>query len=136
MYLDKDNEKKTWSLFALVGGILFLCLGSLLALTNPGQKQYEEFATEKLVTYLKENVCQQTSPSIEEAIKSQMCNLMVNTGKGQIPKLIEKTSKRHNYLFLSMYETNLYLYRVETIGVLNQFFIIGVEKVYDSEEKL
>jgi hypothetical protein len=133
MFTEKDNERKQWYLFFLLGGIVFLALGTLFVLTNPGQKQYEEFATETLVTYLRDNVCQQNSQSLEEALKSNMCYMMLNTGKGQIPKIIESTTKRHNYLLLSVYETNLYLYRVETIGVFNHFVIMSFDKIYDTE---
>ena len=127
------GKMNPWRLPLLIGGVAFLSLGSLLVLTNPGQEQYEDFATQQLVLYLKENICQQTSPELGEAIKSQMCHLMVDTGKKQIPKLIAQTSQRHNYLLFSMYQTELYLYSFDTIGIFNHFYIIDVDKLYDGE---
>lgn len=126
-----NQEKSPLSIVFTLGGSLFLIFGFLLVFTNPSQKKYEEFATQQLVTYAKENVCKATSNNLEQAIKSQVCNLMLDTGKSQIPALISKTTQRQNYLVLSVYETNLYLYNFRTIGLLNQFFVIGFEKVYD-----
>ncbi|BAQ65861.1 DUF4359 domain-containing protein [Geminocystis sp. NIES-3709] len=125
------EHKSPLSITLLIGGGLFLVFGCLLLFTNPSQKKYELFAAEQLVIYAKENVCQATSGNLEEAIKSQVCNLMIDTGKNQIPTLIGKTTQKRNYLLLSIYETNLYLYNFTTIGLLNQFYVIGFEKVYD-----
>lgn len=125
------EQKSPLSITLMIGGSLFLGFGLLLVFTNPNQKKYELFATEQLITYAKENVCTATSNNLEQAIKSQVCNLMINTGKSQVPTLIGKTTQRRNYLLLSIYETNLYLYNFTTIGLLNQFFVVGFEKVYD-----
>lgn len=129
-----ENEKVNGRFTPLtIGGIIFLILGTVLMLTNPSRKEYEKFATEELVLYLKENVCQQKSQNLEEAIKSQMCNLMVDTGKNQVPKLVDKTTLRHNYLLLSVYETDLYVYNFQTIGVFNSFYVIAANKSYDQQ---
>ena len=122
-----------WRLPLLIGGVAFLSLGGLLTLTNPGNKQYEEFATEQLIQYLKDNVCQQTSSDLGEAIKSQMCHLMVDTGKKQLPKLIAQTTQRHNYILFSTYQTELYLYSFDTIGIFNHFYVMSVDKLYDEK---
>ena len=127
------KQKKYQSLWLTVSGGLFLLFGLFLLITNPGNKQYEEFATKELVKYLKENICQAKSAQLEEAIKSQMCNLMVDTGKKQVPRLVAETTNRYNYVLFSLYETNLLAYNFETIGVLNQFYVISVDQVYDSE---
>ncbi|MBL1211172.1 DUF4359 domain-containing protein [Geminocystis sp. GBBB08] len=119
------EQKSPLSITLSIGGSLLLICSILLFFTNPSQKKYEEFATQQLIKYAKENVCQAKSGSIEEAIKSQVCNLMLETGKNQLPKLIEKTTKNRNYVLFSIYETNLYIYNFETIGFLNQFFVIG-----------
>ncbi|BAQ62020.1 hypothetical protein GM3708_2426 [Geminocystis sp. NIES-3708] len=120
-----SEQRSPLSITLTIGGSLFLIFSFLLFFTNPPQKKYEQFAAEQLIKYAKENVCIAKSESIEEAVKSQVCNLMIETGKNQIPKLIEKTTRKRNYLLFSVYETNLYIYNFETIGLLNQFFVIG-----------
>jgi hypothetical protein len=133
MISSPDDNFNFWRLPLMICGIIFLGLGGLLMLTNPSQQQYEEFATEQLVIQMKEKVCQSNSSNLGEAIKSQICNLMLDTGKKQIPKLIGETTQRHNYLLLSVYETKLYLYSVETLGIFNHFYIIGFNKLYDEK---
>lgn len=133
MISSPDDDFNFWRLPLMICGIIFLGLGGLLMLTNPSQQQYEEFATEQLVIQMKEKVCQANSSNLGEAVKSQICNLMLDTGKKQIPKLIGETTQRHNYLLLSVYETKLYLYSVETLGIFNHFYIIGFNKLYDDK---
>ncbi len=128
-----EEQKNSRRLWLNIGGGLFLAFGCLLFLTNPGQRQYEKFATEQLVKYARENVCQAKSAKLEEALKSQMCTLMLETGKSQVPKLIRETTNRSNYALLSLYETNLYIYNFETIGIFNHFYVIGVDKLDDPE---
>lgn len=120
-----SEQRSPLSVTLTIGGSLFLIVSIILFFTNPPQKKYEEFAAEQLIKYAKENVCLAKSENIQEAVKSQVCILMIETGKNQIPKLIEKTTQKRNYLLFSVYETNLYVYNFETIGILNQFFVIG-----------
>jgi Domain of unknown function (DUF4359) len=120
-----SEQRSPLSVTLTLGGSLFLIVSILLFFTNPSQKKYEEFAAEQLIKYAKENVCIAKSDNIQEAVKSQVCVLIIETGKNQVPKLIEKTTQKRNYLLFSVYETNLYVYNFETIGILNQFFVIG-----------
>lgn len=131
MIPSKQEDYNYWHLPLTISGIVFLVLGAILTLTNPSQKQYEEFATEQLVIYLKENVCKQKSANLGEALKSQICNLMVDTGKKQVPQVVAQTTDHHNYLLLSVYETQLYIYSFQTIGIFNNFYVVGVDKIYD-----
>ena len=55
---------------------------------------------------------------------------MIDTGRGQVPRLIQETTQRRNYLFFSIYETDLFLYQFETIGIFNDFYILDVRKTY------
>lgn len=121
-----SEQKSPLSITLTITGSLLFTASFLLFFTNPPQKKYEQFAAEQLVKYAKENVCMAKSENIQEAVKSQMCNLIIDTGKHQIPKLIEKTTHQRNYVLFSIYETNLYIYNFETIALLNQFFVIGV----------
>ena len=99
-------------------------------LTNPSEQEYEKFATEQLIIYARNNVCSANSGSLEQAIKSKLCNLMVDTGRVQVPKLITKTTQTKNYILFSVYETDLFLYEFQTIGVFNNFYIIDIHQVY------
>ena len=112
----------------MITGGIFSIASTMLIFTNPSPSKYQEFATQELVRYAKENVCQAQSNSLEEAIKSQVCNVMIDTGRGQIPVLIEETTETRNYVLFSLYETDLYLYQFQTIGVFNEFYVIDVHQ--------
>ena len=99
--------------------------------TNPNQKQYEEFAEEKLSLYAKENLCQAGASGLDQVVKSQVCHMMVEAGKGQIPRVVRETTQKRDYMVLSIYETNLYLYKFRTIGVFNNFYVLDVNQLYD-----
>ena len=114
-------------LFALGSGLV-LTSSLILFVTNPSSQKYEKFATEQLVIYAKENICSPDSDNLEEAIKSQVCNLMIDTGRSQIPRLIRETTQRRNYVLFSVYETDLFLYEFEVLGLFNNFYIIDVYK--------
>lgn len=130
LFLEKRNLVTV--LLSVTGGF-FLVFSTVLFLTNPNSTKYEQFATEALIRYTKENICPAKSANLEEAIKSQLCNLMVDTGKGQIPKLIASNTQRGNYLLFSIYRTNLYIYQFETIGIFNNFYVIGATKIYEQQ---
>lgn len=125
------EERKFPRILLAVSGGFFLIMGIILTLTNPNSTKYEKFATEELVRYAKENICPAQSSNLEEMIKSQVCNLIVDTGKNKIPHLIASNTKRNNYLLLSLYTTNLYIYQFETIAVFNNFYVINAQKLHE-----
>ena len=103
------NKRSSVSfLFTLSSGLVVIS-SLILMLTNPSNKKYQKFATEQLVIYAKENICSANSGNLEEAIKSQVCNLMVDTSRRQVPQLIKETTERRNYILFSVYETDLFV---------------------------
>jgi len=126
-----ESKRLPWSMFAVIGGSLCLVLGGVLAATNPQQNKYEQFASEQLTLYAKENICQATSPGIDQVIRSQMCHMMVETGKAQIPRVVRETTTRNNYFLFSIYDTNLYFYKFRTIGIFNNFYVLDIDQLYD-----
>ena len=105
-----------------------------MVLTNPEQIDYEHYATEELISYVKENVCTQVSEKLEGLLESY-CKTMVETGRPQIEQLIAQQTKRRNFLLFSIYETELSFpspvpsYEFETFGVLQQFFTYEAEQL-------
>ena len=126
LYVEKSNSN---SIVYTVTGSLLCIASAILVYTNPSSRKYEEFATKELVNYAKENICIANSNSLEEAIKSQVCNLMVDTGRNQIPLLIGETTEKRNYVLFSLYETDLHLYQFQTIGIFNEFYVIDAHEV-------
>jgi hypothetical protein len=73
--------------------------------------------------YLKDNVCAKASEDFGGFLKRQ-CNLLVETGSPQVKQLIAETTERHNFIFFSIYRTDLSVssflpsYHFESVGVL------------------
>ncbi len=123
------NQHNSTSLLITFSSGLVVITSVVLLFTNPSERRYEEFATEQLVIYAKENICSANSGNLEQAIKSQVCNLMIDTGRNKIPELITEKSQRKNYLLFSIYETDLFLYEFQTIGIFNSFYILDVQEI-------
>ena len=104
-----------------------------MALTNPGREAYEEYATEELVDYLKNNAC--TEVTEQFGFLERYCSSLVDSGRPQIQQLIAQTTARQNFVFFSLYQTNLAIasplpsYQVEAVGVFQKFFIYEVERL-------
>jgi len=121
------------NIITYTGTVGLAVLGILMAITNPSQPKYEQYAALKLTEYLKENVCVKT-PSILENLVNLNCNKLVDNANPQIKELIAATTKRHNYIIFSVYRTDLELnpwvpgYTFETMGAFNNFYIYKAQK--------
>lgn len=111
-----------------IGGIVLAGLGVAMALTNPGQNAYEQYASATLNDYLKKNVCTQVSSGLSQFLESQ-CYSLVDTARPQLSQIIARNTKRQNFIVFSLYQTDLFLpsalpnYQVKTVGVFQNFFI-------------
>ena len=116
-----------------IGTVLLAGLGVAMAMTNPSQAEYEEFALQQLTVYLKDNVCAKASEDFGGFLKRQ-CNLLVETGSPQVKQLIAETTERHNFIFFSIYRTDLSVssflpsYHFESVGVFNNIYIYQAQK--------
>lgn len=116
-----------------IGSMALTGLGVLLLLTNPGQKDYEKYASQALNVYLKENACTRLPSGISALLQSH-CHSLVDTFRPQLAQMIDRQTTRQNFLLFSVYQTDLSIpsnlpdYQVKTIGVFKQFYI------YESEE--
>ncbi|MEA5534767.1 DUF4359 domain-containing protein [Crocosphaera sp. XPORK-15E] len=114
-------------LVTVFSGVALGGVGACLILTNPGQSDYESYATEALTTYLKQEVCVQASGNFGGFLSSY-CKTFVDTGRPHIQKVIANKTIRQNYVLFSIYETELFLpspvpnYQFETIGAFQQFY--------------
>lgn len=123
---------KNSKLIFSIGGILLAGLGVGMALTNPGQNAYEQYASETLNDYLKENVCKQFPSGLNQFLESQ-CYSLVDTARPQLSQIIAHNTKRQNFIVFSLYQTDLFIpsalpnYQVKTVGVFQNFYIYEAE---------
>jgi hypothetical protein len=124
---------KVLKIVAAIGGAAMVVLGVAMALTNPSQDTYEAYAVEQLTTYLKEEACMEV-PSVFGNVLQRQCKTFVDTGRPQIQQIIAQTTQRQNFIFFSIYRTNLAIgpvlpvYHFETVGVFQNFYIYQAEQ--------
>ncbi len=105
-----------------------------MALLNPEEAAFEEFAVRKLKT----DGCKEIPSILRE-----QCPEFVETNKAEVKKLITRNSDRQNYFFFSIYSTNLSArslfpgvpffiklpsFQLETVGMFGKFYIYDAEK--------
>lgn len=118
---------------ALVGGVVLAGLGVAMAVTNPPQADYEEYAVQRLTAYVKDNFCQKAG------FFENQCANIVDSGQSEFKQAIAQSTQRQNFIFFSIYTTNLSVtpllparvaavlpalpsYQFETAGVLQSFY--------------
>jgi hypothetical protein len=119
-----------------IGSFILFVLGGM-AITNPSLDDYQDFATRRLTAYLKENACRQL-PQDLGAFVLQHCQTvtktMIDIGRPQLREFIGSTTKKHDFLFFSIYETTITLdsslpiYEFETLAILQTFYIYSIEE--------
>ena len=111
----------------MVGTALTASCGGMI-LTNPGSAAYQEYAVEKLNLELKERACSKVGGF------RGACHAIVARLRPQMGGIIFQGTERQNFLFFSIYSTNLSLhpslpsYHFETVGVFYNFYIYKGEK--------
>lgn len=116
-----------------IGGVALVGLGVAMALTNPSRESYEQYAIEQLTTYLKNDACMK-APSIFGNVLQRQCKSLVDTGRPQIEQVISQSTQRQNFIFFSIYRTNLEVgpflpaYHFETLGAFQKFYIYRAEE--------
>jgi Domain of unknown function (DUF4359) len=115
-----------------VAGVAIAVLGVGLVATNPSQTDYENYATEQFIIYIKDNLCTKLPQQLGNFAIAQ-CQTTVEQGKPQIKQFITQNTQRQNYFFFSIYKTDLAIpllpaYHFETVGFLQNFSIYQAEK--------
>lgn len=118
-------------------------LGISMAATNPGQEEYEAYATKQLTRYLRQegdNLCEQVEvPEFLNDLLGDQCPKLLNSilknNQGELEALISRGTQRQNFGVLSIYRTNLEIstvlpgYEVETVGVFRRFYTYKAERL-------
>lgn len=108
-------------------------IGIGMAATNPAPEAYDDYATEQLTIYLKDNACTQAPAVLGNFLQTQ-CAQLLNDNQEQIRRLIADNTDRQNWLLLSVYKTDLTVsdllpsYHFETIGVFGNLYTYKAEQ--------
>jgi hypothetical protein len=124
---------KVVSIAAYAGAAVLIALGVAMAATNPSPVEYEEYATQRLSEYLKEQGCSKTPNFLDNLIKFN-CAKLIDSASPQIKQIIKASTQKQDYLLFSVYRTDLQInnlipsYKFETVGALDNFFTYKAEK--------
>ena len=122
-------RKKSFQLS--VGGLLLA--GCVLALTNPDREDYLSFSSERLYRVVQQE-CRELEQDIRLGIIAlptrDMCKSFIGGadffGRGASKAVINfSTSERENYVFFSLYKTQIVGRRFTTLAMLGNFFILS-----------
>lgn len=127
---------KVLQVITAISGTMLVGLGTVMALTNPGRDDYEEYAIETLSTYLKDEACPK-APKISGIgdFLGRQCKTLVDTGRPQIQQIISQTTQQQNFIIFTIYRTELNVgpilpvYHFETVGVFQKFYIYQAQKL-------
>ncbi|GAB4227498.1 MAG: hypothetical protein Kow00121_56240 [Elainellaceae cyanobacterium] len=123
--------------YAYILGASLLGIGVATIVTNPDQDSYEAYASQRLSIYLQDNVCNRAS------ILESTCESALRDNQPQIQQFITQGTERQNYLFWSVYRTNLSVdellpsvvqglvpsYHFETVGIFSSFYTYRAEQI-------
>jgi hypothetical protein len=124
---------KAWIMIASVGAVGIAVLGVTMAQTNPQQAEYEEYAVQKLTTYLTTDFCKQRPNFLQNLIQFN-CEQLIKSVNPQMRDVIATTTKRQNYIIFSTYTTDLKIdnlipgYKFETVGAFDNFYTYKAEQ--------
>ncbi|MGB3636949.1 MAG: DUF4359 domain-containing protein [Rivularia sp. (in: cyanobacteria)] len=124
---------KVVSIAAYAGAAALIALGVAMVGTNPSRVEYEEYATQRLGEYLKEQGCSKTPNLLDNLIKFN-CAKLIDSASPQIKQIVKASSQQHDYFLFSVYHTELQIspfipsYKFETVAALDNFFTYKAEK--------
>jgi hypothetical protein len=125
-----------------IAGVVLVGAIAAMALTNPGEDKYQDYAVAKL-NDSRENLCPQTAKILGQVISTQKeCQAFIAANRPAIARLIATTTERQNSILFSIYRTDLSVgkvvpllpdlpipaYHFETIGVFGNFFTYEIEE--------
>jgi Domain of unknown function (DUF4359) len=108
-------------------------LGIAMAITNPSQSDYEEYAIAQLTAYLKDNTCTQTLKDWDNVLEHS-CTMLVDVGRPQLQKIIADHTSDRNFIFFRIYRTEISIspllpaYSFETVAALQKFYTYQIPK--------
>ena len=125
------GSMKKIKMIAIAVGCALVGVGGALAVTNPRQEAYNDFATQAAIAYLKTEVCAKAPSAFG---LQAVCQSELESNQSKIRTIIVDGTQRQDFIVFSLYTTNLSIspdlpsYHVESVGVLGRFVIYKTQK--------
>ena len=120
------------SLTGKIFKLITIVLISTLLVTNPGSSKYETYASQRLITYLKGDLCEQLTKKTGDSLRTP-CHILIDTARPQIKAAIDKYTRQQNFFLFSIYQTNFAIppmvpeYHFATLGIFDRFLTYQAE---------
>jgi len=123
----KRSNAIKYSASAALAGLL-----AAMAISNPSQAAYNEFATRTLSSYLKREVCSAPKdiPDLLDALVSSGCSWLVESQQPAIEQYLAANTQRQNLIFFSLYTTDLPTHQFKVIGIFQKFLVYQATEKY------
>jgi Domain of unknown function (DUF4359) len=124
---NQPSYMKYLPIVKFVGIVALAGLGAAMAIANPSQPQYEEYAIAHLTDYLKQNVCNQAPKNFGKVLRRQ-CKTLVDAKRPQLQQFVADNTDHYNLIFFSIYRTELSIspflpsYQFQTLAVFQKFY--------------
>jgi hypothetical protein len=111
-----------WVGYAATTGVVLT-----LALTNPKQEIYTEFATRTISKFLVRDLCKANTqaPKGFETLVKDGCQAFMRQGSSEIRAFIENNTEQQDFLIFSLYTTDFPIRPLRVLGIFNQFFLVS-----------
>jgi hypothetical protein len=111
-----------------LGTVMLVAIGVILAITNPDQADYNEFATQAATEFLIRDLCHrapQEMPELLGNLLTEGCTTLAQGGHSEIKRFIANNTQQQNFVFFSFYTTDMPIYQLRTIGIFRNFYIFN-----------
>lgn len=116
-------------------GLAAVAIAGGLAITNPAPREFEEFASARLVQLVEQELCHKPALPMLLQMVLQNCSAMVQAQQGALGELAAQHSQRINLGLASIYSTRfggqqllpnwrLPRYGVTTLALAGQFVVL------------
>lgn len=108
-----------------VGSAILALVGTYMAMTNPGQDDYNRYAAKVITEFVVQDLCQRSKdiPAILGASFREHCTTVARSSQASLEGLIANSTERQNFVFFSFYTTELPTRQVRALGLFNRFFL-------------
>ncbi len=136
-----SSQMKGLPIIAVVGGVALVGVGVAMAVSNPTQAVYEDYATQQMISYGQENICPKAPTFLGNSLQGQ-CSSLLNSHQPEIKQIISQSTQRQNYILFSLYQTDFSIstlvpflpanvlpsYHFQAVGVFGNFYVYQSQK--------
>lgn len=115
------------------GAIALAILAGVMGMTNPPRSEYVHYASDALSEELKNSQCKESKvPDFLRDFSGDLvdfCESAIGASRGRIKSYLDNSTKRRNALIFSVYTTELFERRYQTIGAFGNFLTFSAEDI-------